>query len=183
MKYILTVFLIFLLILPVSEGSYCHQEECFTDKAELVVLDEQIVHIYYNSLFEIGENWFIIIWLEGPIENDLDLVFDFSNDNSKTLVINKNSSNYTDSLSFSGSTFNSEIFNVELNVSFNGNNNTGVIKSNSIILEIDVNKKAADDMVYLWGGMSIFWFAIGTYVLYLSNKLSDLSKKIKSNNE
>jgi hypothetical protein len=98
-------------------------------------------------------------------------------------VINKNSSNYTDSLSFSGSTFNSEIFNVELNVSFNGNNNTGVIKSNSIILEIDVNKKAADDMVYLWGGMSIFWFAIGTYVLYLSNKLRDLSKKIKSNNE
>ena len=48
MKYILTVFLIFLLILPVSEGSYCHQEECFTDKAELVVLDEQIIHIYYN---------------------------------------------------------------------------------------------------------------------------------------
>ena len=38
-------------------------------------------------------------------------------------------------------------------------------------------------MVYLWGGMSVFWFSIGAYVLYISNKLRELSKKVKSNNE
>lgn len=182
MKYILLV-LSFLLVLPVSAASYCYQDDCFDDKAELVVVDEQMVNIYYNSLFEIGENWFILIWLEGAVDNDLDLVFDFGEGISKTIKINKGSSNYTDSLSFSGSTFNSEIFNTEFNVSFNGINNTGIMKSNSIILEIDVNKKPAEDMIYLWGGMSVFWFAIGAYVLYLSNKLRVLSKKVEGNNE
>ena len=54
------------------------------------------------------------------------------------------------------------------------------MKSGSILLEIDINKKPAEDMFYLWGGMSIFWFAIGAYVLYLSTKLSALSKKVKN---
>ena len=103
------------------------------------------------------------------------LVFDFGGDISKSVEIKSGSSNYTDSLSFSGSTFSSERFDTELNVSFNGNNH--------IILEIDINKKQAEDMVYLWGGMSVFWFSIGAYVLYISNKLRELSKKVKSNNE
>ena len=72
------------------------------------------------------------------------------------------------------------MFNAELNVSFSGENSTGIMKSDSIVLEIDINKKPAEDMFYLWGGMSVFWFAIGSYVLYLSNKLRDLSKKVKN---
>ena len=179
MKYLLTLSFI-LLFAPVSSASYCHQEECFNDKAEFVIVDQQIVNIYYNSLFEIGENWFIIIWLEGTIDNDINLLFDFGSENSKSLVIGKGSSNYTDSLSFSGSTFNSEMFNAELNVSFSGQNNTGIMKSDSILLEIDINKKPAEDMFYLWGGMSVFWFAIGAYVLYLSTKVSALAKKVKN---
>jgi len=175
MKYRLTFLSVMMLLLPVSADPYCHQDECFTDKAEFVVSNEQIVYIYYNSLFEIGENWFIVIWLENSTDNGIDLVFDFGGDISKSVEIKSGSSNYTDSLSFSGSTFSSERFDTELNVSFNGNNH--------IILEIDINKKPAEDMVYLWGGMSVFWFAIGAYVLYLSNKLRELSKKVKSNNE
>ena len=179
MRNLLTLSLI-LLFIPVSSASYCHQEECFNDKTEFVIVDQQTVNIYYNSLFEIGENWFIVIWLEGTVDEDIDLLFDFGSGNSKSIVIGKGSSNYTDSLSFSGSTFNSEMFNAELNVSFSGENSTGVMKSDSIILEIDINKKPAEDMFYLWGGMSVFWFAIGSYVLYISNKLRDLSKKVKN---
>ena len=175
MKYLLAFSSIIMLLLPVSADSYCHQDECFTDKAELFVSNDQIVHIYYNSLFEIGENWFIVIWLENGTNNDIDLRFDFGGDISKTIEIKNGSSNYTDSLSFSGSTFSSEKFDTELNVSFNGNK--------SMILEIDVNKKPAEDMFYLWGGMSVFWFAIGTYVLYISNKLRVLSKRIEGKNE
>jgi hypothetical protein len=31
--------------------------------------------------------------------------------------------------------------------------------------------------------MSVFWFAIGIYVLYLSDKLRTLSKKVNRNND
>ena len=173
-KLVLTFLSIIVLANPSSAGYNCHQEECFTDKAELVLFDEEMVHIYYNSLFEIGENWFIVIWFENSTDSSVEIVFDFGNDISKSLEIEEGSSNYTDSLSFSGSTFNSEIFDKELNVSFNGN---------SLILEIDINKKPAEDMFYLWGGMSVFWFAIGIYVLYLSDKLRTLSKKVNRNND
>lgn len=173
-KYFLILLSIIVLSHPSSAGSYCHQEECFTDKVELALFDEEVVNIYYNSLFEIGENWFIVIWFENSTESSIEIVFDFGNDISKSLEIEEGSSNYTDSLSFSGSTFNSERFNKELNVSFNGN---------TIILKIDINKKPAEDMVYLWGGMSVFWFAIGIYVLYLSDKLRTLSRKVKRNND
>ena len=45
-------------------------------------------------------------------------------------------------------------------------------------LEIQINKPPADDLVYLWGGMTIFWLSIGLYVLYISNKFRELSEKI-----
>ena len=46
------------------------------------------------------------------------------------------------------------------------------------ILSIDVNKPPAEDMFYLWGGMTVFWLAIGAYTLYISNKFRDLSNKL-----
>ena len=30
---------------------------------------------------------------------------------------------------------------------------------------------------YLWGGMTVFWFSIGAYVLYISSKFTQLSEK------
>jgi len=31
----------------------------------------------------------------------------------------------------------------------------------------------------LWGGMTVFWFAIGAYVLYLSSRFRELNKKME----
>ena len=47
----------------------------------------------------------------------------------------------------------------------------------SIILKIHINKPPAEDMIYLWGGMTVFWASIGAYVIYLSNKFRVLSDK------
>ena len=34
-------------------------------------------------------------------------------------------------------------------------------------------------MVYLWGGMTVFWIAIGAYTLFLSNKFRELNDKMR----
>ena len=34
-------------------------------------------------------------------------------------------------------------------------------------------------MFYLWGGMTVFWVAIGAYVLYLSNQIKELAEKVE----
>ena len=44
-------------------------------------------------------------------------------------------------------------------------------------LSIDVNKPPAEDMFYLWGGMTVFWASIGAYVLYISSRLTQLRDK------
>ena len=78
----------------------------------------------------------------------------------------------TDSVSFSGSSFSEEKFNLVLNVKINGNNT-----SNEFELSIDINKPPADDLFYLWGGMAIFWISIGAYVLYISSKFTQLRER------
>ena len=32
-------------------------------------------------------------------------------------------------------------------------------------------------MLFLWGGMTVFWTSIGAYVIYLSKKINDLDTK------
>jgi len=48
----------------------------------------------------------------------------------------------------------------------------------SFVLKIHINKPPAEDMIYLWGGMSVFWIAIGAYTLFLSKKFRELNDKI-----
>ena len=42
------------------------------------------------------------------------------------------------------------------------------------VLNINVD---ADDLFYLWGGMTVFWASIGAYVLYISSKFTQLREK------
>ena len=34
-------------------------------------------------------------------------------------------------------------------------------------------------MIYLWGGMTVFWIAIGSYTLFLSNRFRELDNKMR----
>jgi CcmD family protein len=54
----------------------------------------------------------------------------------------------------------------------------GEVIANSTF-KIDINKPSDDDMFYLWGGMTVFWVAIGAYVLYLSSRFRELNKKVE----
>ena len=48
---------------------------------------------------------------------------------------------------------------------------------NEFNLSVDINKPPADDLLYLWGGMTVFWLSIGAYVIYMSSKLTRLRPK------
>jgi CcmD family protein len=82
-----------------------------------------------------------------------------------------------DSVSFSGSTFTSEKFDFNLHLTIT-QSQSGEIVANSTF-KIDINKPSDDDMFYLWGGMTVFWVAIGAYVLYLSSQFRELNKKVE----
>ena len=124
---------------------------------------------YFNEVFNIGTNWYIIF--DYPESNNNDSIeFAFVDGPSKVHTYNE--AEVTDSVSFSGSSFSEEKFNLVLNVKINGNNT-----SNEFELSIDINKPPADDLFYLWGGMTIFWVSIGAYVLYISSKLTQLRER------
>ena len=158
-----------------SAGQYCHEDNCFTDRS-YINLNEGDLYVYYNSLFTIGENWFIVFHVTST-DNDYDVVLSFEDGNSKSLVLPGDSSDYTDSVSFAGSSFTSEKFNFDLHLTIT-QSQSGEVVANSTF-KIDINKPSDDDMFYLWGGMTVFWVAIGAYVLYLSNQIKELAKKVE----
>ena len=84
------------------------------------------------------------------------------------------------SVSFSGSSFTKESFHNVFYINFTSTGDQGQEVLWSYELEIQINKPAgpADDLVFLWGGMTVFWLSIGLYVLYISNKFRELSDKI-----
>ena len=63
--------------------------------------------------------------------------------------------------------------NLVLNITITNEDNS----TSDFNLKIDINKPPADDLFYLWGGMTVFWTAIGAYVLYISSKFSKLRDK------
>ena len=103
---------------------------------------------------------------------------DWGDGNSDTGIttINKvhtyDNSKVTDSISFSGSSFSEESLNLVLSIKIS---NDGLI--DEFNLSIDINKPPAEDMFYLWGGMTVFWASIGAYVLYISSRLTQLRDK------
>ena len=158
-----------------SAGQYCHEDNCFTDRS-YINLNEGDLYVYYNSLFTIGENWFIVFHVTST-DDDYDVDLSFEDGNSKSLVLLGDSSDYTDSVSFAGSSFTSEKFNFDLHLTIT-QSQSGEVVANSTF-KIDINKPSDDDMFYLWGGMTVFWVAIGAYVLYLSNQFKELAKKVE----
>ena len=69
--------------------------------------------------------------------------------------------------------FNEEKLNLVLNITITNEDNS----TSDFNLNIDINKPPADDLFYLWGGMTVFWTAIGAYVLYISSKFTKLRDK------
>ena len=124
---------------------------------------------YYNEVFNIGTNWYIIFDYPSNNTNET-ITFDFGNGINK--VHTYDNSKITDSISFSGSSFSEESLNLVLSIKIS---NDGLI--DEFNLSIDINKPPAEDMFYLWGGMTVFWASIGAYVLYISSRLTQLRDK------
>ena len=159
-----------------SVSAECKDKDCMPDSYEFGNYGH--VNIYYNSVFEIGKNWFIIIELN-QTEEYYDFNFEFEEGSSKGAHLEDMSDNpddqqVTDSISFSGSIFSEEVFHKSLFVNITDENDN---LEGSFVLKIHINKPPAEDMIYLWGGMTVFWASIGAYVMYLSNKFRELSDK------
>ena len=173
---IVLILVILLSLVPFSSaGQYCHEDNCFTNRG-YINLNEEDLYVYYNSLFTIGENWFVVFHVTGT-DNDYDVDLSFEDGNSKSLTLPGGSSNYTDSVSFSGSTFASEKFDFNLHLTITQSQGGEVVANSTF--KIDINEPSDDDMFYLWGGMTVFWVAIGAYVMYLSNRFRELNKKVE----
>ena len=165
-------YLLVLLILAGSSSAECKQKECMTNEYNYQQDGGTWHTFYYNNVFNIGTNWYIIFDYPSG-KNDDTISFEFSTGLSKVHIYDPDKE--TDSISFPGSSFTEEIFNLELYVNITGPEGS----EGEFILNIHVNKPPADDLFYLWGGMTVFWVAIGSYVLFLSNKLKDLSKEME----
>tara|TARA_B100000029_G_scaffold200659_1_gene198973 strand:+ start:533 stop:1093 length:561 start_codon:yes stop_codon:yes gene_type:complete len=179
-SYLLAIFL-----LANGVSAECMNKECMPDKyiAQLEGGDDDGTWtFYYNQVFNIGSNWFLIFdsnlqTFQGTIS------FDFLNGPEKIVEINIGNYEINEvakvrngSVSFSGSAFSEERFHQILYINFTeeGYGNIG-----SFELKMHVNKPPADDLFYLWGGMTVFGVAIGSYVIFLSNRLKDLSKEME----
>ena len=162
--------LLVLLLLSSSAAAECREKECMVKEHKYQDNRGTWHTFYYDNIFNIGTNWYIIFDYPSGQSDDT-ISFEFSTGLSKTHVYD--SDKETDSISFSGSSFTEEIFNLELYVNITGPDGP----EGAFVLEIHVNKPSAEDMVYLWGGMTVFWIAIGAYTLFLSNRLRELSNK------
>ena len=167
-----------ILVLSTSASAECREKDCMPNERILVQEDEigtgvsGAFRIYYDNVFEIGLNWFIIFEYGEAHANGL-LEFDFGDGLTKNLTLQYDEGIVADSVSFSGSVFSNEIPHKKLHINFS--NEDGHLWS--IELEIFVNKPPADDLFYLWGGMTVFWASIGAYVLYISSKFTQLREK------
>ena len=114
MRFILILVTFSLLLGSVS--AECKDKDCMPDSYEFGNYGH--VNIYYNSVFEIGKNWFIIIELN-QTDKYYDFNFEFEEGSSKGAHLEDMSDNpdgrqVTDSISFSGSIFSEEVFQIDL---------------------------------------------------------------------
>tara|TARA_Y100001936_G_C15998391_1_gene626436 strand:+ start:438 stop:1052 length:615 start_codon:yes stop_codon:yes gene_type:complete len=173
-------------IIASTASAECREKECMPDSYSFNGRGESEyeagnVYFYYDSVFNIGSNWFIIFEGRG-VEHYFDFNFEFDENLSKEAHLEggndmKDEENYiyNNSISFSGSTFSEEVFHKLLfvNITHEEGKSAG-----SFVLKIHINKPPSEDLVFLWGGMTVFWVAIGAYTLYISNKFRDLSNKL-----
>jgi len=173
-------FLIVILVLSSSTTAECRSKECMPEEfvTHVVAGDGDWWYFYYDSVFNIGTNWFIIVESGATSFNGY-ISFEFGNNLTKSIDVNLGSGALVEkmengSISFPGSTFSDEEFNRILYINFTED---GGEQTDAFQLKIQINKPPAEDMIYLWGGMTVFWASIGAYVMYLSNKFRELSDK------
>ena len=169
-------FVIILTFLLFSGSTFaeCRDRDCMPNEKYVDEIDSQFV-IFYDSVFEIGDNWYVIFEYGTGYANGT-LTFEFISGSSKSTVLKSfDEGMVEDSMSFSGSIFAQEIPHEKLYINFTHSDQDS--SSWSVVLDIFVNKPPADDLLYLWGGMTVFWVSIGAYVLYISSKLSNLRDK------
>ena len=177
----LFVMILTILVLSGSTFAECRVRECMPNERDVTEANYGFM-IFYDSVFEIGSNWFIIFEYGSGHANGL-LEFDFGNDVIKNIILDSfeqeqgtsevETGLLVDSVSFSGSTFSDEVPHKMMYVNFS--NEDGYVWS--VELDIFVNKPPADDLFYLWGGMTVFWASIGAYVLYISSKFTQLRER------
>ena len=158
--------LVAILLLSSTVSAECREESCMTKETNFSKAGHTF---YYNEVFNIGTNWYIIFDYPSNNTNET-ITFDFGNGINK--VHTYDNSKVTDSISFSGSSFSEESLNLVLSIKIS--NDELIDEFN---LSIDINKPPAEDMFYLWGGMTLFWASIGAYVLYISSRLTQLRDK------
>ena len=167
--------LVVILLLASNTSAECRAKECMPDTYEYT--DDGTIIFYYNSIFEIGSNWFIIFEY-GNRYSENTISFEFEDGPSKIVNVEGEgdfNGILEESVSFPGASFTEENFH---NILFINITNSYEAEVQSMQLKIHINKTLANDLVYLWGGMSVFWLSIGLYVMYLSNKFRELSNKI-----
>ena len=163
---------LFLTILLFSGSSLaeCRNRECMTHETEFKENGGTLHTFYYNKVFEIGTNWYLIFDYPSGKTNDT-ITFEFPTGLTKTHTYEPDKE--TDSISFSGSSFSKEEFDYPINITVTGPE--GI--DGEFTIYIHINKPPADDLFYLWGGMTVFWTSIGAYVIYMSAKLTRLRAK------
>ena len=183
------VVIVTMLVLSTSASAECREKECMPNERVITEEDQSGGNaisgsrIYFDNVFEIGTNWFIIFEYGESHSNGL-LEFDFGNGVIKNITLfsfeqEQGTSEVelygivADSVSFSGSTFVNEEPHKRMYVNFSKEDGPRW----SVELDIFVNKPPANDLFYLWGGMTVFWASIGAYVLYISSKFTQLREK------
>lgn len=179
MRVLVTILTI--LLFSGSSVAECRERECMPNERQVTDADRLGPSssggftIFYDNVFEIGNTWFIIFEY-GTEHSDGTISFEFLNGPSKNASLESlDEGTVEDSASFSGSIFAEEIPHEKIYINFTRSDQ--VSPSWSVELDIFVNKPPADDLFYLWGGMTIFWISIGAYVLYISSKLNKLRNK------
>ena len=176
-------YLVIILLLANNATAECRDKDCMPEKFIAYSPDDELNdswYFYYDAIFNIGSNWFVIVESDSTFFNG-NITIEFGNSLSKSIEVNLgNGQGLTEkmenaSVSFSGSSFSEEEFNRILYINFTEDSEGPIV---SFQLKIHINKPPAEDMLYLWGGMTVFWLSIGLYVLYISNKFRELSDKI-----
>jgi len=171
--------LIVILLLAGNASAECRDKECMPDEYRAEFQSDWI--FYYDSIFTIGSNWYIIFERDEGVHNPETINFSFVDGPSKKITaFNENPKSDNGSVSFSGSSFTKESFHNVFYINFTSTGDQGqeVLWSYELEIQINEDPSPANDLVYLWGGMSVFWLSIGLYVLYISNKFRELSDKI-----
>ncbi|MAH16998.1 MAG: hypothetical protein CL960_00650 [Euryarchaeota archaeon] len=141
--------------------------------AETVTLTDgdASVAVSYDPVFRTGEAWFIDLVVENGDGYTVEAEFAGAEPRSKALPAAGEAS-----FSFPGATFHGEAFNVPLELRLLRDGSTVA----STTVEIDVSVPPAEDLLWLWGGMTVFWLGIAAYAGWLHRRQAELRRQLES---